>query len=488
MRRTLLNMMRNGGAGDGPGVNNLDDWFDQEMKNNPELVQQKAHDICFEVMCADKPFSIEKQIEYGKRALKVDPGNVMGFNCLAQAYYEKATEVERKTCKHETTRIENLQKALDFTNKAIESAYKLTPGLREATSVSFSYWSDDRPYMRALHRKSQIYETMDNLEEAINVGLYMMEINPEDNQGMRDTVLTGLISLKRYKEARFIMNKLLSHQMGICSKDCLFAWLDALLAFVLEEDNKLSKLYLALKHNPMVARYLLNPDLLPQITSLDDVILGGEEQSKNFVFHFRKLWVEIPGSLEWVTECKKSNIPSREALVAALEKHTILIKFRNGDNNELIKATRNVEKVPESFINGFEKVQECDGPINVYQDFRMKERGPKGGEDHVYNFLYKDIISVPFYDILINDSLQPLAPSCCWKCGVTAENKLQNKLQKCGRCRFAEYCGVACQKNDWPEHKKNCVKGQGKGRKPEPTGHDMFNRVLIPPYKHNPIF
>jgi len=44
----------------------------------------------------------------------------------------------------------------------------------------------------------------------------------------------------------------------------------------------------------------------------------------------------------------------------------------------------------------------------------------------------------------------------CEKCQKEAE-------LKCSKCRTAYYCDKKCQKEDWPEHKKNCCKPNEKG-------------------------
>ena len=32
------------------------------------------------------------------------------------------------------------------------------------------------------------------------------------------------------------------------------------------------------------------------------------------------------------------------------------------------------------------------------------------------------------------------------------------KMKRCGRCGFAYYCSVECQRKDWPRHKEGCMK------------------------------
>ena len=67
--------------------------------------------------------------------------------------------------------------------------------------------------------------------------------------------------------------------------------------------------------------------------------------------------------------------------------------------------------------------------------------------------------------------IQPVTDrQVCFKCHKTVTGK--KKLSKCSRCHAITYCGVACQKADWPRHAWNCVpvmvteyEGKGRGAK-----------------------
>jgi len=45
---------------------------------------------------------------------------------------------------------------------------------------------------------------------------------------------------------------------------------------------------------------------------------------------------------------------------------------------------------------------------------------------------------------------------CCASCGITANDDI--KLKKCTACKCVRYCGVKCQKEHRPQHKKECKK------------------------------
>ena len=45
----------------------------------------------------------------------------------------------------------------------------------------------------------------------------------------------------------------------------------------------------------------------------------------------------------------------------------------------------------------------------------------------------------------------------CVVCGTEAWRREKTKMLCCARCKVTHYCSVACQKQDWPEHKRMCA-------------------------------
>jgi MYND finger len=44
----------------------------------------------------------------------------------------------------------------------------------------------------------------------------------------------------------------------------------------------------------------------------------------------------------------------------------------------------------------------------------------------------------------------------CAACGLTKDDSSSSRLFQCSRCGVVHYCGVACQKQDFAKHKKDC--------------------------------
>jgi hypothetical protein len=62
-------------------------------------------------------------------------------------------------------------------------------------------------------------------------------------------------------------------------------------------------------------------------------------------------------------------------------------------------------------------------------------------------------------EVVISDGLSNDAPVSCDRCGKLQEPG--KKLQRCGKCRVAWYCGIECQRAAWSGHKAHCFEASG---------------------------
>jgi hypothetical protein len=84
-------------------------------------------------------------------------------------------------------------------------------------------------------------------------------------------------------------------------------------------------------------------------------------------------------------------------------------------------------------------------------DLRKVTFGDYVGKKEIRNVLGDETLkkSIEFYSKRIPKT------GVCYGCGMNFECKY---LKKCTRCNLAHYCGVECQRKEWPRHKIECNK------------------------------
>uniref|UniRef100_A0A8C3F4S9 [histone H3]-lysine(4) N-trimethyltransferase n=1 Tax=Chrysemys picta bellii TaxID=8478 RepID=A0A8C3F4S9_CHRPI len=95
------------------------------------------------------------------------------------------------------------------------------------------------------------------------------------------------------------------------------------------------------------------------------------------------------------------------------------------------------------------------GEMEMVEVFTSEGKGR--GLKAVKEFWAGDVIfAEPAYAAVVFDSLTHLVCHTCFK--------RQEKLHRCGQCKFAHYCDRTCQKDAWLNHKHECsaIKAHGK--------------------------
>lgn len=159
------------------------------------------------------------------------------------------------------------------------------------------FWGDTktRPFMRALEGLAQTCVETGQVEEGIGHYQRLLELNPNDNQGVR-YVLTGLLLEKGGDAAVARLVRDYKDDVGPS-----LAYADALLRFRASGDSAASRraLQRAVKLNRFVPPLLLGrarmPDLLP-----DSCTFGSREEAVATVHELRGSWKLTPGALEWL--------------------------------------------------------------------------------------------------------------------------------------------------------------------------------------------
>ena len=232
--------------------------------------------------------SVTKGKKLIKQALELDPDNADAYNYLASI----ETDVD---------------KALVLYTKAIEAGER-SLGEEFMKENKGHFWGliETRPYMRAKAGLAECLFAKNRINAAIDIYLQMLELNPNDNQGVRyllSTVLLGKKDLSDYES--FIK----THPDEDCA---LWHYNNALYHFKklgksAKSDKELLKAY---KNNQHVVDYILAIKELPK--EIPHFIgRGDEDEAVAYVLDAWPTWEKTDGALAWmygfVMERKKKN-------------------------------------------------------------------------------------------------------------------------------------------------------------------------------------
>jgi len=162
------------------------------------------------------------------------------------------------------------------------------------------FWGliETRPYMRAMQNLAMSLWSYGEAEEAIRIYQEMLELNPNDNQGVRHLLLNALLLLRRHDEAAELLERFDDGMAHWCYNK-------ALLLFRLEgrSDSAIEALKIALDRNEHVPEYLLGIEPMPELDDTPGMVLfGSESEAQAYVFEALPLWISTPGAHYWLQE------------------------------------------------------------------------------------------------------------------------------------------------------------------------------------------
>jgi len=162
------------------------------------------------------------------------------------------------------------------------------------------FWGhiETRPYMRARMGLAVTLWNLGYLEEAADHMAAMLELNPNDNQGVRQLYITLLLELGDDKR----MNTLLKQYPDDWS--AYWKYGQALYAFKQKgaggkADDLLSD---AISYNPYVPPYLLGKKKLPKHHSVPYYSPGDENEALDYVVDGIRPWSATEGALDWLKD------------------------------------------------------------------------------------------------------------------------------------------------------------------------------------------
>lgn len=165
------------------------------------------------------------------------------------------------------------------------------------------FWGfiESRPYMRARLGLAITLWNLGRLEEAAQHMDAMLELNPNDNQGIRQVYITLLLELNDNKR----MEKLLKQFPDDWS--AYWKYGQALYEFRRKgaggkADELLSD---AISYNPHVPSYLLSKKKLPKQHSVSYYSPGDENEALDYVVDGIRPWSKTEGALQWLDDMFK---------------------------------------------------------------------------------------------------------------------------------------------------------------------------------------
>lgn len=237
---------------------------------------EEAQEIIYEAF--DTPSSA-KRVKLAKEALSISP------DC-ADAYVILAQETK------------SITKALEYYQQGVAAGERAI-GQDKFAELIGHFWGflETRPYMRAREGLALMLREYGDEDEAIDHIEEMLELNPNDNQGIRYHLLSIYMDLEDDDEAY----ELLGRYKNDRSAEWLYS--GALLAYRRQEGKVSSskKLKAALDYNPHVPLFLLGRKRLPEILA-PFFSPRDENEAVGYVAGALKQWFDTPGALDWLRE------------------------------------------------------------------------------------------------------------------------------------------------------------------------------------------
>lgn len=220
----------------------------------------------------------KRRVELARKALQLSE------DC-ADAYVLLAEEIAR-----------TLQEAKNFYEQGVKAGERvLGPEAFERDAGDFWGMIDTRPYMRARLGLAQCLWRLGEKQGAIAHYTEMLRLNPGDNQGVRYTLVNGLLEIGDDES----LGKLLKQY----EDDGMATWLysRALWTFRKEGASKKAEARLkqALKQNRFVPDYLLGKKRRP--LGLPPYMgFGDESEAVVYASDAIKVWQKTEGALAWL--------------------------------------------------------------------------------------------------------------------------------------------------------------------------------------------
>jgi tetratricopeptide (TPR) repeat protein len=220
----------------------------------------------------------EREQELMSQALELDPGNADALlYMLDGAGLQDEEEIQA------------------LRNIVAAAAKSIGPKVFKEDAGHFWGLIETRPYMRARHRLAGALRAAGRLEEAITECEAMLQLNENDNQGVRYELLPAYLGMNRLEPARALLKKYNEAEFSV-----VFAWCAVLERWLSGEAAAAEEaLEVARKQNPHVQVYVKGHRDVPRSLP-DSYSPGSKEEAICFAEVLRCAWARHAEALAWL--------------------------------------------------------------------------------------------------------------------------------------------------------------------------------------------
>jgi len=149
--------------------------------------------------------------------------------------------------------------------------------------------------LRSLVRLQQLKDRCGEDERAYALARWVLDLDPNDNHGLRATVANHLLREGNDREALALVER----YPGDIIADTVYGKILALYRL-----GRLSEaaraLHEAMEHFPLVPRYLIRSSIRRPAIDFEYVHIGGPDQAWLYREEMRDTWRQTPDALEWL--------------------------------------------------------------------------------------------------------------------------------------------------------------------------------------------
>lgn len=245
----------------------------------PQSPRAKAQELVYDAMDSSDE---QKAAQLCRQALEIYPDCVDALNLLA--------DIE----------CELLKDYVPAKRRAVEAG-RHDLGEDYIAQMKGEFWLDldTRPYMRALAGLADAllqWGQPEHVDEAIGIYEQMLELNPNDNQGVRDPLAACYLQRKRYSDAADLLERYEEDWMAV---PC---WARVLLAYASGDQEKaVTFLREAREQNPHVELYLTGKKRRPR-TRPGYYAPGEDTEAVYCADTLWEAWKKHPKAKQWLKE------------------------------------------------------------------------------------------------------------------------------------------------------------------------------------------